>query len=173
MNCQEWEERIAGELDDAAVAGHVADCPGCQVFASGLRQTLAELRSAHAEEIAPAHYAAVRARVLAELAPRRRWGWVWAAAGVAAAVVAVMAIVPRMRVAELPVVAVRVAEAPSPLPHGRGSVSGYGAVSGRDAVSERVKVPARRAPREEIVMKIETGNPDVVIYWIAETKGEY
>jgi hypothetical protein len=40
-------------------------------------------------------------------------------------------------------------------------------------VSERVKAPRRRAPREEIVMKIETGNPDVVIYWIAEAKGEY
>jgi hypothetical protein len=176
VNCQEWEERIAGDLEDAAVTEHVAECPGCQVFASGLRQTLAELRSAHAEAIAPAHYAAVRARVMAELRPRRRWGWVWAAAGVAAAV-AVMAIVPRMRVEELPGVAVRVAEAPPPrpLPHGRGSVSdGRDAVSeGRDVVSERVKAPRRRATREEIVMKIDTGNPDVVIYWIAEAKGAY
>ena len=26
--------------------------------------------------------------------------------------------------------------------------------------------------REEIVVKIETGDPDVVIYWIAEAKGD-
>jgi hypothetical protein len=90
MNCREWEERIAGDLDDAAAARHLADCPGCQVFASGLRQTLEELRRAHTEdEIAPAHYAAVRARVMAELRPRRRWGWVWAAVGAAATAVLV------------------------------------------------------------------------------------
>jgi hypothetical protein len=35
-----------------------------------------------------------------------------------------------------------------------------------------VKVKRRPAKTEEIVMKIETGNPDVVIYWIAEAKGE-
>jgi hypothetical protein len=160
VNCQEWEERIAGDLEDAAVTEHVAECPGCQVFASGLRQTLAELRSTHAEEIAPAHYAAVRARVLAELQPRRRWGWVWAAAGVAAAVVAVMAIMPRMRVEELPP---------------RESV----AVVPPAPAAPVVRVAATPAPRkarvrtEEVVMKIETGNPDVVIYWIAEAKGAY
>ena len=26
---------------------------------------------------------------------------------------------------------------------------------------------------EEVLVKIETGDPDVVIYWIAETKGDY
>jgi hypothetical protein len=160
MNCQEWEERIAGDFDDAAVARHVVECPACQVFASGLRQTLAELRTAHAEEIAPAHYAAVRARVLAELQPRRRWGWVWAAAGVAAAVVAVLSIVPRMRVAELPPREIVAAVPAAP-------------------VAPVVRVAAAPAPQkarvktEEVVMKIETGNPDVVIYWIAEARGEY
>jgi hypothetical protein len=39
------------------------------------------------------------------------------------------------------------------------------------------RMPAWRAgsslyKREEIVMKIETSQPDVVIYWIAEVKGE-
>jgi hypothetical protein len=182
MNCRDWEERIAGDLDDAAAEAHIAECPGCQVFASGLRQTLAELRSAHAEEIAPAHYAAVRARVMAELRPRRRWGWIWAAAGVAAAVFIAVSVESRMKVQELPVVAVRVAVPPSPLPDGRGSGGGLSAESGRGSLSavsengarrERVKAPRRRAPREEIVMKIETGDPDVVIYWIAEAKGDY
>ena len=38
------------------------------------------LREAHQEPIDPAHYAAVRARVLAELGRQRRrvWRWVWA-----------------------------------------------------------------------------------------------
>ena len=51
MNCLDWEERIAlyagGDLtgaEAAEVERHVADCAGCQVFWSGLRETLAELR---------------------------------------------------------------------------------------------------------------------------------
>ena len=87
MTCGEWEERIAAEMEDAA--GHVAECGACREFASGLRWALSEAASAHGEEIAPAHYAAVRARVLAELRARRRWGWAWAAVGVCAVVMGV------------------------------------------------------------------------------------
>jgi hypothetical protein len=176
VNCREWEERIAGDPEDAAVVGHVAECPGCQVFASGLRQTLAELRMAHDEEIAPAHYSAVRARVLAELRPGRRWGWSWAAAvGVAAACAGVVAVGLWMRVAELPAVAIRVpgvVEVARPLPDGRGSVGGQ--VARWTGRGKRGRVAAAKGigKREEIVMKIETEDRDVVIYWIAETKGD-
>ena len=167
MNCREWEERIAGDLDDAAVGRHIAECPGCHVFASGLRQTLEELRQAHTEEeVAPAHYAAVRARVMAELRPRRRWGWVWAAAGVAASVFVALSVESRMKVEELPRREIVAAAPPAPA-----------APVVRQAEPEtRAGRPVQRAralrKTEEVVMKIETGNPDVVIYWIAEAKGE-
>jgi hypothetical protein len=38
----------------------------------------------------------------------------------------------------------------------------------------KVPLPRHQAPQpsETVVLKIETDNPDVVIYWIAETKGE-
>ena len=121
---------------------------------------LAELREAHAEEIEPAVYAAVRARVMAELRPRRRWGWVWAAAGVAAVVLGSLS-AERMRVEELRIV-VRAPEIPAADLRG-----------GRMPA----RMPAWRAggslyKKEEIVMKIETSEPDVVIYWIAEVKGD-
>ena len=54
MNCLDWEERIAlhsgGDLTGAeadAVERHLADCAACQVFWSGLRQTLEELFMVH------------------------------------------------------------------------------------------------------------------------------
>jgi hypothetical protein len=165
MNCREWEARIAADLDDPGVVRHVGDCAGCQVFASGLRETLDTLRMAHAEPIAPAHYAAVRARVMAELHPRRRWGWLWVASGVAAVffVVGWVGIQREMRVAELPLrVAVVVPPAPAaPVARSR-----------RAPVVKRPVVARKAAPEEEIVVKVETGDPEVVIYWITETKGD-
>jgi hypothetical protein len=121
---------------------------------------LAEFQEAHAEEVAPAVYAAVRARVLAELRPRRRWGWVWAAAGVAVVALGI-AVREQMRVEELRVVAKAPQIPAADLRRGR----------------MPARMPAWRAGgslyrREEIVMKIETGDPDVVIYWIAEAKGD-
>jgi hypothetical protein len=171
MNCREWEERIAGDLDDPAVVEHVAECAGCRVFASGLRETIEWLREGHREEIAPGAYAAVRSRVRSELAARRRWGWVWVAGVVAAGLVLGVGVRSKMRVEELPGVALAVPKAPV-----------------ASAAAPLRRMPARKPEwraggsrtggklhqrTEEVVVKIETGDPDVVIYWIAETKGDY
>ena len=114
-------------------------------------ETLETLRMAHAEPIAPAHYAAVRARVMAELHPRRRWGWLWVAAGVAA------------------VVLLSVGGLDSAGDAGCGaSVAGGGrraAGAGRSRrygrrrapVVKRPVVARKAAPEEEIVVKVETG----------------
>jgi hypothetical protein len=163
MNCREWEERIAGELDDAEVVGHLRDCPGCQVFASGLRETLAMLQAAHAEAIPAAHYTAVRARVMAELGSHRRWGWIWAvAAALAVVAVGLVGIRKEMRVEELPLrVAVSV---PPP--------AAWQPTKSEPLRYVRRARPKRTAPPEEVLVKVETGDPDVVIYWITETKGD-
>ncbi len=161
-NCREWRERIAGDPDDSAAAQHSAVCDDCREFAKGLGEALAELREAHSEEVPPAVYAAVRARVLAELRPRRKWSWLWAVAGVAALVLGI-AVTERMRVEELRVVArapvipaadLRLGPMTARMPAWRAGGSLY------------------QQRKEEIVMKIETADSDVVIYWIAEAKGE-
>ena len=71
MSCVDWEERIAlyagGDLAAAeaqAVERHVAECGGCQLLLSGLRESLGLLREAHGEPVEAAHFAAVRARVI-------------------------------------------------------------------------------------------------------------
>ena len=104
MNCRDWEERIAlyagGDLppvEAAEVERHVADCAGCQVLLSGLRQSLELLREAHGEPVDPAHFAAVRARVLAKLERECRpwWRQAWAVGPAMAALVLLVALWPK------------------------------------------------------------------------------
>lgn len=179
MNCSDWEERIAlhagGDLppaEAAEVERHLRECAGCQVLASGLKQSLALLKEAHDEPLAPAHFSAVRARVVAELEQKRRplWAWAWSL-GLAAAVVALLMML-ALRPGRTPVVtrsnrsltfaalsspAVREPVVP-PRPHRR--------------VARRVvrpKVPEAPNP-EPLIVKLQTDDPNVVIYWIADRK---
>lgn len=181
MNCQEWEERIALYAAGDAAAGEVADierhiagCAACQVFWSDLKQNLEWLREAHQEPVAPAHYAAVRARVVAQLekehVPRWKQVWVYGLGIAAVAVVVMMATVARWH-AEPPRVAM---VAPA-------TVVEKAADAVQRAGGRPVGLPHREVGRrkrlphgqpETLLVKLETDNPDVVIYWIAERKGE-
>jgi hypothetical protein len=122
------------------------------------------LKEAHEEPVAPAHYAAVRARVMAELERRERplWAraWVWAAAAAMAAAVIVGVQVDLRPQLEPPVVALAYPPAPVVV-----------RAATRPVVTRR-PVTARRAKAEPLLIKMETDDPDVVIYWIAETGGE-
>ena len=134
------------------------------------------LREAHREPIAPAHYAAVRARVLAELGRQRRrvWRWVWAC-GMAAVVAAAVVLTPRPE----PVgQASRPASRPAFLP---AQVYGPAAPVQRAAEIRRPVVHRRRAltqvkqegrpggpPHQQVTIKLLTDDPNVVIYWIGE-----
>ena len=181
MNCVDWEERIAlyagGDLAPAeapAVEGHVAECAGCQLLLSGLRESMGLLREAHADPVEEAHLAAVRARVLSELerGANRRWrlGWVYAMA--VAAMVLLMAVWPRsskrvaVTVPPAPVVAVaQVPRAEPLLP----DPQRYGVVE----FDEKFKaVSVAEKPAEPLVVKLLTDDPNVIIYWITDSKGE-
>jgi anti-sigma factor RsiW len=178
MNCQEWEERIAlyaagdaGAADAGETERHIAGCAECRVFWSELKQSLEWMREAHQEEIAPAHYAAVRARVMAQLETGRAawWKQVWVyGVGIAAAVVVVMIAV-RPHVDGPPSAAVKPAVVEIAADAGRGAGSRPGGLPHRE-VGRRKRLPHRQA--ETILVKLETDNPDVVIYWIAEKKGD-
>jgi hypothetical protein len=179
MNCGDWEERIAlycgGDLAAAearAVEEHLADCAGCQAFAGGLQDSLETLREAHAEPIAEAHFAAVRARVMGELEcprrPWRRWAWVVGAAAVAAAATLAVALTTH-RPAELPARPVEIA---APVK----SAAAPELVALRQPAKRRTRrrVVRARAPQpvEPLVVKLVTDDPNVVIYWITGKSGE-
>ncbi len=182
MNCREWEERLAsyagGDLlppEKAAVERHLQDCAGCQLFLSGLTESLLLLREAHGDGPAPAHCAAVRERVLAELGrPRRPWYLGrWALGLATAALVVLMALWmwPAHRQPQPPPRSAEMASPPVPRP----------VVPSVESAPPRVRrahVPRRRRPvplaepARPLVVKLVTDDPNVVIYWITETRGE-
>ena len=165
MNCQEWEERIAlyaaGDQapgDAAETRRHIAACAACQVFSSELKQNLEWLREAHQEPVAPAHYAAVRARVMAQLESGRApwWKQVWMYGLGIAAMAAMVLVMVRPHAGPRRFETTQAAGSrPGGLPHD---------------VGRRKRLPHN--PAETILVKLETDNPDVVIYWIAEKKGD-
>jgi anti-sigma factor RsiW len=165
----EWEERVAlyvgGDVDGAAVAEierHLAECAGCRAFAAELRESLELLRAAHAEEIPAACYTAVRARVMARLErPRRKRAWVYAAAAALLLAAGIGLRRPERQVGQ-------VQDLPRPVAVSRQAIPAILPRAGQGPAPRRL----RPKKKETILVKIETGNPDVVIYWIAETKGE-
>lgn len=168
MNCGDWEERIAlyagGDLAGAearAVERHVAECAGCQLLLSGLRESLGVLREAHGEPLEAAHFAAVRARVLGELECGRagRWRQAWVCAMAAAAAVLLIAVWPRMAV-------------PMPPAPAAPAVARFEPAARTVRPRPRKVAVQEEEPAEPMVVKLLTNDPNVVIYWITSSKGE-
>ena len=173
MTCKDWEERIAlAAEDDPGAERHLAECAACREKAAAWQRDLNWLKEAHREPIAPSHYAAVRARVLAELEHSRRrvWRQIWAAALSAAAILILFLLFPRT--AQTPATVGRAFRPVAALPSG--------APAGRPAAARKSRPTlARRAIRkpapvqhEPLVVKLLTDDPNVIIYWIADRKGE-
>ena len=168
MNCVEWETRVAlhagGDLTGAeavAVERHLGECSGCQAFWSGLRESLAVLLAAHAEAPPAAHFTAVRSRVMAELEHKARPGrWLaWIAAGAAVTVLLLVALWPARVVPEAPRLVASIPPAQQ-------------VAKVAPAVTRVVRPPhhagvhaPRRAP---LTIKLQTDDPNIVIYWIAD-----
>ncbi len=189
MNCANWEEQIAfyigGDLrpaESAEVERHLGECPGCQVFASGIRESLNVLREAHTEDPNEAILAAVRARVMSELERQRRpfWRASWAYGLCAAALLLALVLVwphHRIEVARHPAMPGRLAAA-SRAPSVEPSAAKPGPVRlVRTHRRKRTKpllppAPPLDAPEKTLVVKLLTEDPNVVIYWITDTRGE-
>ena len=162
MNCVDWEERIAlhagGDLapaEAAEVDRHLAACPGCRGFSTGLRDTLAGLRDTHSEAIPAAAFTAVRAGVIAEIERTRRvWrrlAWI-SGVGVAAALFLALALKP----------------GPLPAPPQRVAFAIPQAPEAPKIVRPAAAKPARLPHREPVLVKLQTSDPKTVIYWIAD-----
>jgi hypothetical protein len=112
------------------------------------------LRAAHDEPLHDAHYAVVRARVLAEIersrSPWRRLAWV---SGVGAIAAALLLLIPlrRPELPPLPAVAAVIPQAPPP-PTVR--------------IQAVAAVPRHRP--QPLTIKLQTSDPNIVIYWIAD-----
>ena len=157
MNCADFELRIAaGETDDPAVAEHVLVCSGCREFADDLAENAAALRSIEPDAAA---YTALRARVMAAVEPKRRFGWLWAAAATAIVTgMAVFWLTAPFRLPDPPrpvAVVYRIPAPETPVVH--------------TVVVARKKKQARR-PILLDAIKILTDDPNVVIIWLVDDK---
>jgi hypothetical protein len=165
MNCVEWETRVAlhagGDVTGAEavkVERHLGECSGCQVLWSGVRESLAVLRAAHAELPDAAHFTAVRSRVMAELErgarPWLRLAWI---SGIAvAALLLLVALWPARVVPEAPRLLASIPTAPE-------------VVKASSVVRPRVRPIVARAQRKApLTIKLQTADPNIVIYWIAD-----
>jgi hypothetical protein len=156
-NCAEWQERIALYAGgDAAegVEGHLAECAACQEFWSEMRESVEALRSLEGDVPDPAHFAAVRARVIGEIEQSRqvwrRLAWI---SGVAAMLLA-MLLWPRERVV------------PNP-PRMMAAIPGAPLVVSARQV-DLLPPPRQHERRAPITVRLQTPDPNIVIYWIAD-----
>jgi hypothetical protein len=161
MNCSEFERQIASDLESALLDGHLNECTACRASAGEIAANRAALQSL---EIPPAALAAVRSRVLGEIRSKQRglrW-WTWPAAAAACAIfLCALFISPRFRNPGPPQ-PVEFAK----IPH-----------LGHWAVSKPAPPPARSqtatvATREPLVIKMLTNDPDVIIVWLVDPKGD-
>ncbi|HLJ44593.1 MAG TPA: hypothetical protein VKU01_01210 [Bryobacteraceae bacterium] len=164
MKCSDCQLRIASEFVDSAVAEHLAGCGECREFAEEMAKNQEALRSVHLD---PAALTAVRARVMAGIRPRRRFGWVWelvpAAVAVAFAAVMLWPKAPQIGRPDPVVFAKHVPDVPVPAP-----------APARRIEPARVPAPRRDFARaaHTLRMEIETGDPNVKIIWLIDEKGE-
>jgi hypothetical protein len=174
MNCQHFERLFAldveGDLPDRQRRGveeHLALCVRCRDFAAALQASQGAVKDLREEVPDTETLAAIRARVLTRIAsgePTQRAGLSWRLAYIAAAVVLVIGAVVWVlgrRPWEAPPLPRPVASMPPPVlqPEPRPPV--------RRAVRRR---PAAPKPRPEpLLVKLETSDPNVVIYWIVES----
>ena len=181
MSCSHWEEPIAlyagGDLapaDAVEVEQHVVECARCRLFFSSLQRSMELLREIHAEPVAPAHFAAVRSRVLAEIErPPRQPAWVWGLAAAAAIALLVMrgaGLRPARHVQ--PRAPLMAAVASSQPPAVTAAAKTRMPPIDRAGRKARLRAVPTAPPAPPLLVKLTTDDPNVIIYWIADQKGE-
>ncbi|HEY1206595.1 MAG: zf-HC2 domain-containing protein [Bryobacteraceae bacterium] len=170
MSCDAFEKLIAldagGDLapaEAARVEAHIETCASCRELARSLQESHAALKALSDTALDENALAPWRRGLLGriETEPHRRvfaWRWAWAAAA-AMALLALLA-VPRHA-------------PPTPAPLARLTPPSIAAAPPLPAPVHR-RPRHRRAPApapETLLVKLETPDPNVVIYWIVEGKG--
>ena len=122
------------------------------------------LRAAHNEPLDPAHYTAIRARVMAQIErPRSLWrtfAWLSGVGAIAAVLLFAVAL-HRADVALPPPPRVTIALLPAPPPE-------LPAVRKPRPIRVAHARPEPHPRREPLIIKLQTSDPNIVIYWIAD-----
>jgi hypothetical protein len=179
MTCEQARELAALAVSGDVTAAerrsldlHNSGCQRCRAEAEGFDDLLAQLGAMREEDLPESAAAAVRARVLAEIPTHHRPGWLAAWPAFAAVVVGSLVLVVLLRPgapvlhpgpqqpATAPVQTTQTeiaSAAPAPAPEAA------------PAKPHRVRHSAPNEPAEPTVVHMFTSDPDVVIYWIADS----
>jgi hypothetical protein len=168
MNCSDWEQEIAGESESAALEEHLRGCGHCREFAGELERNRAALQ---AVTIHPAAFDAVRLRVLDEIRAKKQRGawWAWSAVAAAAcvAMLCVSVFLPSWKNPAPPRPLVAAKNPPkiewTPAPAHQRLHHKFGPVSASAG-------PAHNP--EPLVVKMLTNDPNVIIIWLVDQKGD-
>ncbi len=157
MSCSEWEHDIASERESAELQDHMRVCANCRQFDRELRANVAAMRSVAIDERA---FDMVRRRVLAEIqAGNRRATWrMWPVAAAASIAFLCGAVLwPRFQNPAPPAL-VAFSKAPTKIEW-----------SAKPVRPVPVSLAARREP---LVVKMLTNDPNVIIIWLVDQKGD-
>jgi hypothetical protein len=184
MNCGRYEKRIALYVERDLSEGkarrlerHLAGCERCRDVLAELEASQAAVKSLGAEPVERAAYDQIRARVLQQIAAApvrpagRPWRWAWAAAAAAAIVAGWFALRPGQTPAPVRRPATEIARSNMPEPP---QVVMPPPARPKPS-ARRVRRPAvrqRRPSAAPLVVKLETEDPNVVIYWIVDDTGD-
>jgi hypothetical protein len=171
MNCRECQERIMLDAANAEVERHLETCAECREFRASLHEVLGLLEETHDQALGDSQLAPVRDRVRARIASERRsWRPVWAGGAAAAAVFLMLWVGKRHErpateherpIASALPIAPRPAAVPAAVPKPK-----------LRARVHRVRKVPPPPPAEPLTVKLITDDPNVVIYWIIDAKGD-
>jgi hypothetical protein len=172
-NCLDWEQEIAGDSESAELAEHLRACESCREFAQELEKNQTTLREIG---VHPAAFEAVRRRVLGEIegSRRRTMWWSWSAVA-AAACLAVLCFFYAVRRSPDP-------GAPAPLtarkdpPRIERTPPSVRQVAARSRIHHKFAPDIAKASlaekTEPLVVKMLTDDPNVIIIWLVDQKGD-
>jgi hypothetical protein len=179
MNCPEWEERVAG--GDPETAEHLRECPSCAALADGLARDARLLQTLPPEALA-VDYAAIRAAARKGALRRSRRLKVLAVLAVAAAVLLTVKL-PLHRQRPAPVAKVSVPPRMVEVARAAPAITSTAPKVGRwrrrpqDALDRKFAEYLRtqydlQHPAPMRATEIATGNPNVTILLLQESKGD-
>ena len=172
-SCSDWEQEIAAESESAALAEHLDACGRCREFA----QELEENRAALGEIAVPSSaFEAVRRRVLGEIEGKRRRTMWWSRFAVASAaclaVLGILYALPRLQNPAAPAALVTKMGPPRiewTLPPIR-RVAARPRIHHKFGPDFAKASPAQKT--EPLVVKMLTNDPNVIIIWLVDQKGD-
>ena len=178
MSCRGWEKDLAlaveGDLSErrfGKVERHLAACAACREFADRLEESQGVVQSLRDEPVDTAALDAVRARVLERVRERpvapNSWRWAFAFPALAAAAAAAFWIWAPPEVAPPPVPRSPAVVAELPRPAQPAPV-----VKTHRRTPPRSQIRRPEPPAEPLLVRLETADPNVVIYWTFDPKGD-